>query len=129
MFDHARVLAALTGDPEFALHARFWSCSLAISIGDQVSLLKIRDGAPTSFATGDGPAEVRISAPADGWGLMMSPLPPPFFHDLMAAVAREGFSLDGANLDHDFRPYYPAIRRLIEVMRACTEEASHAEVR
>ncbi len=129
VFDTARILAAVQVDPEFGIQARFWTCRIAFAVGAERCVLEVADGKATAFAHGNGTARLRLSAPLESWREMMRPEPRPFFHDLMAAVAREGFTLEGDDLDGDFRPYYPAIRRLIELMRACAQEDHDGHVR
>jgi hypothetical protein len=47
---------------------------------------------------------------------MLRPAPPPFYHDLFGATVHHGFKIEGEMLD--VNPYYAAIRRLIELLRA-----------
>ena len=49
-------------------------------------------------------------------------MPKPFYQDLYAATIHHGFSVAGDTLD--YCAYYPALRRLIELMRA--ERQSYA---
>ena len=46
---------------------------------------------------------------------MLLPAPPAFYQDLYAAAAHHGFQVHGAV--EDVGPYYPALRRLIELLR------------
>ena len=56
-----------------------------------------------------------IVGPADGWEKMLQPAPPPFYQDLYGAQIHHGFAIHGAI--EDVGPYYPALRRLIELLR------------
>jgi len=65
-----KLKSALRDDPEFRVLSRYWSGSLRFDIGDDVYLIKIKDGevnavdahAPATSGSGD----VVITAPADG---------------------------------------------------------------
>jgi hypothetical protein len=46
---------------------------------------------------------------------MLEPVPPPFYQDLFGAVAHHGFMFAGRI--EDVGPYYPAIMRIIALMR------------
>jgi len=54
-------------------------------------------------------------APAEVWERMLEPIPAPFYHDLFAAAVHHGVQMNPDYLD--FAAYYPALRRMLEVMR------------
>ena len=115
--DTQRLVAAANADGEFALQARLWNARISIaSDADTFSLTvvhgRVSDAAEVNPTTA---AQVRISGPRAGWDEMLRPIPKPFYHDLRAAVAHHGFAIDG-ELMHT-AAYYPAIRRLIELLR------------
>jgi hypothetical protein len=60
-------------------------------------------------------AETWISAPVEDWRELLEPIPKPFFQDLMAAITRHNFKLEGDLVA--FHPYYRATCRLFELMR------------
>jgi hypothetical protein len=80
-----KLKSVLREDPEFRVFARYWSGSLRFDIGDDVYLIKIKDGevnavdahAPTTSGLGD----VIIRAPADDWAQFLKPLPEPWYHE------------------------------------------------
>ncbi len=116
-FDPARVMAAANADGEFLLAARFWTAGVALEVGERRYLLRLEDGRVAAFeAAVDAQApDVRIAAPAEAWDEMLSPVPRPFYHDLFAASVRSGFTFQAGV---DGLAYYPALRRLVEIMRA-----------
>lgn len=119
LFDAAAVSRAANDDGEFQIAARFWNTNLRLDAGDESYLVQIRDGRIAEFARLDSASQVgsdiTISAPIGDWREMLKPIPKPFFQDLMAAITRQGFRLDGDLLG--FRPYYRATCRLVEIMR------------
>jgi hypothetical protein len=118
VIDTERILEAANTDREFRIAARFWSTVIRIEFGARAYTLEVRDGSIRRFApaSDDDAHEVRIAAPEDAWAKFLEPVPQPFFHDLSAAVMREGFVLEGDLMW--FWPYYPAVRRMFDVMRA-----------
>ena len=123
LFDPERVRARANDDPEFTMAARFWNVTLRLDVGETPYLLEIRDGRIAGFvALGAEQAarlgyDTRITAPAGEWAEFLRPAPRPFFQDLFAALEREHFHLE-ANDSFHFMAYYPAARRLFEIMRA-----------
>ncbi len=105
-------------DPEFALAARMWNGDVLFASGGEALRMTVRDGRVTEVvrAAAGASARIRIIATADAWEKMLRPVPPPFYHDLFGAVARHGVLLLGEPTD--VFPYYPALRRLIELLRA-----------
>lgn len=112
-------------DPEFRLAARFWTSALRIDMGDDAFLLTMRRGRIGEIAVLDPPARRRscyrisIAAPDDEWRHLLSPVPPPFYQDLWGATNRHGFEV-GGDLE-EFCQYYPAIARLLEILRAVAD--------
>jgi hypothetical protein len=116
--DVAALRDRIAADPELALAARFWSGALHLSIGGARIALRFepdaairieRDGAPA------GPRDVEISAPDVEWEKLLAPVPAPFYQDVFGAALHHPVSLGG-----DFETlyaYYPAIRRVIELLR------------
>ena len=119
-----RIRTLANADPEFRIQARFWDTTIRFAVDDTSYAAAIQDGAIASFeaakaASADAgpPCAIVIAASASDWDELLAPVPRAFWHDLMAAAARQGFTIAGEDLDRDFRPYYPAMRRLIEIMR------------
>ncbi len=117
----SRIREAANADPEFTLAARFWDGRVRFDVGGEPYLLAVDGGRISSFEQEEGEAPIRISAPAAEWDELLKPVPRPFYQDLMAAASRQGFTIEGE--ENGFRPYYPAIRRLIDIMRDLAREA------
>lgn len=64
-------------------------------------------------------ARIRIVATDEGWQQMLRPVPPPFYQDLFGAASRHGVLLGEPE---DVFPYYPALRRLMELLRTVEGE-------
>jgi hypothetical protein len=62
---------------------------------------------------------VRIVATPDAWEKMLRSVPPAFYQDLFGAASRHGVLLLGE--PEDIFPYYPALRRIVELLRAQSE--------
>ena len=113
---------ALDADPEFALAARMWTGDVTfVSDGDAVRV-SLHDGRIGAIepAQPDATSMIRIAGPRDGWDEMLKPLPRPFYQDLFGAATHHGFTIGGKI--EDVGPYYPALRRIIELMRASTPD-------
>lgn len=120
-FDGSRIRAGANADPEFQLCARFWNGRVRLEAGMECYEFEMRDGRMISFepvvaGEGRGRCAVRISGPAEEWEELLAPVPRPFWQDIMAASFRQGFTIEGDAVE--YAPYYPALRRLVEVMRA-----------
>ncbi|MCY3793157.1 MAG: hypothetical protein OXG51_02130 [Gammaproteobacteria bacterium] len=117
MLDWERLKDSANADGEFRLHARFWTGTLKIANGEQATRIDLRDGAISAiepwFASLAG--DLSISASAAEWEALLASTPKPFYQDLYAATIHHGFTATG-NRTH-FCAYYPALRRLVELMR------------
>ena len=108
----------LNADPEFALAARTWTGCLHFAVGGERVVLRLEDG--RAAACGEAreppqPGDVEIRGSQEGWRCLLEAVPRPFFHDVVAAAAHEGFALGGDM--PTFYAYYPAIRRLMDLLR------------
>ncbi len=111
---------ALNQDTEFRLQARYWDGSLTFVFGDDVYLLRLRDGEIKSVESKMGAkaaiGDVVVSAPVSDWDLMLKKVPQPYYQDFYPALTHHSFKLEG---DPDYIwPYYAAIRRSGQVLRA-----------
>lgn len=107
-------------DPEFLIAARFWNTSLKIEMEDDAFILDIKDGKISAINSAPAPDDawdIKISGPADDWRNILEPIPRPFYQDIFAATVYHGLSYDG-DLESMFA-YYPALRRMVEIMREC----------
>jgi hypothetical protein len=121
LFDCDAVLEAANADSEFNLAARFWNADLRFGADGEAYLMRIRDGQISTFSqvraaeAAKAATDVQISGSSAGWQELLRPVPKPFFQDLMSAVTRENFQLEGDLIA--FYPYYRAACRLLEIMR------------
>lgn len=115
------MLRALPGaandDGEFAIAARMWDADVIFASDESAVRMSIAGGriSDVTSASPVAAAQIRISGPDDGWRQMLTPLPPPFYQDLFGASVHHGFTIEGKI--EDIYPYYPALRRLIELLR------------
>ncbi len=109
--------ALANDDAEFALAARMWNGDVLFASGEDAVRMTVRDGRVTEVvrAAASAAATIRIIATAGDWEKLLQPVPPPFYQDLFGAASRHGVLLLGA--PEDVFPYYPALRRLIELLR------------
>lgn len=109
--------AAANDDGEFAIAARMWDADVILVSGADAVRLTVRGGVITEVAaaSADTTAPVRVVGPPEGWEKLLRPVPPPFYQDLFGAAAHHGFTIEGAI--EDVYPYYPALRRLVEILR------------
>jgi hypothetical protein len=109
---------AANRDPEFRIAARFWDCRLRIDEGERGRTIRIERGRITTVEPAERGAswDLRIGAAAEQWARLLEPVPRPFYQDLYGAAMHHGFELHG-NLEHHLFPYYPALRRLVELLR------------
>jgi hypothetical protein len=119
----ARWAARCNEDGEFRLASRYWTGSLEVDLGNEVVTLVVLDGEVVlgPQATNPGGGRVAVAAPVEVWEQLLSPYPPPFFNDIVAAQA-SGLRIRGDT--ETFWQYYPAIRRAIDLLRDARVEAS-----
>jgi hypothetical protein len=116
MIDANAITASANADGEFKLAARLWNADVRFDIGADTYVMRMRNGRISDFAKGATPNyDVKISAPEHDWRELLKPVPKPFYQDLMAAMTRHNFRVEGDLLG--FNPYYRAICRLFELMR------------
>jgi hypothetical protein len=108
---------AANDDAEFAIAARMWDADVVFASDGNAVKMSIADGRITDIASVPraSTAEICISGPEDGWTKMLAPLPAPFYQDLFGASIHHGFTIEGEV--EAVYPYYPALRRLIELLR------------
>lgn len=116
LFDTDSIISAANSDGEFKLAARLWNADVRFEVGSDAYIIRVRDGRISEFSKADAPKwDVRISAPEGDWRELLKPMPKPFYQDLMAAMTRHDFKVEGDLLG--FNPYYRAMCRLFELMR------------
>ena len=116
LFDTHKITAAANSDSEFRLTARLWNADVRFEVGPDAYLMRMRDGHISDFSKTESRAyDIKISAPESDWQELLKPIPKAFYQDLMAAMTRHGFRVEGDLLG--FNPYYRATNRLFELMR------------
>lgn len=122
MLDWQQVTARANADAEFRLQSRLWNATVRIGIGERSTRLDIHRGEIAGAGPWSGgiASNLAIHADEEEWERLLEPEPRPFYQDLYPATLHHGFSVAG---DHaNYCAYYPAVRRLIEIMR----EVRHA---
>lgn len=117
MLDWDRVKARANNDGEFRIHARMWNSTIRLNHGDAKTRIDVADGTISQIDAwpGGGPSDLSISASAEDWDALLARTPKPFYQDLYPASIHHGFEING---DHEnYCAYYPAVRRLIEILR------------
>lgn len=111
-------------DGEFRLAARYWEGSLRLDpLGELLEFAVSAEALTPAAAGAEGARHIGIRAPREVWQALLAPVPPPFFNDIMPARAF-GLTLEGEA--ETFWQYYPAVRRLVDLLR---EEVNGAAVR
>lgn len=112
--DASRLAQRCAADGEFRLAARYWNGRLRLDLPGGSLGLVFENGASAAGPWADGPGSLALRAPADVWDKLLMPIPPPMFNDIVPAAAF-GFVVEGE--PETYWQYYPAIRRLIDLVR------------
>ena len=120
----SNVQEAANADAEFRRHARFWNATIRLGLGNRKLKLRIENGAVVGIAPWFGAiaTDLSIGAAEDDWQALLAAEPRPFYQDLYAAAIHHGFDIVGDT--DDYCAYYPALRRLIDLMRAVRNQAA-----
>ncbi len=113
-----RVRDTANADAEFRIAARFWNADVRFAVDERGEVLRIREGRIEAVLPDREPAscDVSIVAPRETWRELLAPVPRPFYQDLYGASLHHGLRFEGDGVA--FFPYYPALRRLVELLRA-----------
>lgn len=120
----------LNADPEFTVQARSWSATLVFWVAEDPYTLVIDQGIVSDFSATVHklhPRTAEFRGTAADWAALLAAVPPPFYQDFMGAIFSHGFVLAG-DMEQVFSRY-PAIRRVLEVMRAACNEQMIGAVR
>lgn len=114
LFDYPALIELANVDREFPRSARYWTGLLALQIDDCVTVLRLDEGVVSLAEPGAplGVNDIRVAASAADWEKMLAPAPPPGWQDIATARA---FTIEADVVN--FGPYYPAIRRLLDLIR------------
>jgi len=119
-FEKLREVA--NNDPEFRLAARFWNTALRLEMGEEALLLRVENGQIAELLSGPQvfafltPVHIVVSASTSNWQRFLERIPKPFYVDLWGAMTHHGFKASGDM--ESLYAYYPAVRRLFDIMRA-----------
>ena len=108
-------------DGEFRLLARHWTGVLRLGVGDRHLDLRVRDGAPGEIVDApaeplpDQPGSIGLAASVELWNRILAAVPEPFCNDVVPAQA---FGLVRSGSELTFWQYYPAVRRVVELLRS-----------
>ena len=121
MLDWGNVRSRANDDGEFQLHARLWNATLRLGIGHRNYRMRIDNGSVSLIERWPGgvASDLAIRAPETDWQELLATTPRPFYQDLYAAAIHHGFEVAGDTAN--YCAYYPAIRRLIEIMREAND--------
>jgi hypothetical protein len=117
LIDWSELPDRVNRDGEFRVASRFWDATLRLDVGPDSRRLRFEGGAlsEVSACARDAECDVHVSAPTEEWERLLEPTPRPFYQDLLAAQAHHGIELNEDFLD--FAAYYPALRRLVDILR------------
>ena len=117
MLDWQQLATRANADGEFLINARFWDALVRIDDDSGSTALHIRDGqiAETDACRPEQAADLCIRASSEDWRALLALTPQPFYQDLYAASLHHGFEIHGPSKHQ--HAYYPALRRLVELMR------------
>ena len=113
-----RLRLRISLDSEMKLVSRDMTLNLALDIGGERRLIKIRDGEWRSigrFVPLSEPIDLTIKGPDAFWQQLLSPAPPPGFQNLYAGVRFAKCEVSGNS--ELYNAYYAAITRLIDILR------------
>jgi pimeloyl-ACP methyl ester carboxylesterase len=115
--DIAALRELANNDPEFRLAARYWTATVVMEIGAARHEIVIRDGAITGIgpADQDSACDILVAGSEAQWEKLLAAVPPPWYQEFLFA----GFRVEG-DLIGAVAPYYPALRRLVVLLREQT---------
>lgn len=113
----AALAAACTGDGELRMAARYWTGGVRFDLGDEVITVRFENGQLVDESGARGEPEITLTAPPDLWREILKPVPPPFCNDVVPA---QGLGLQIGGDPEAFWQYYPAVRRMVDLLREAT---------
>jgi hypothetical protein len=113
----------VNGDGEFRYAARHWDATLRLDMGDVSHRLRFEDGSLVDVGPCEGgaPCDLFVGASEDDWSELLAAVPRPYYQDLAAARLMHGVRLPEDDLS--YAAYYPALRRLVQLLSASREGA------
>ena len=115
-FDGEEIVMRAQEDKAFLLTARKWTGSVRLEVGSDSWLATISDGKLASFeADREKAADILVAGPEHAWQELLRGQPGPGYTDIIIASLR-GIRLEGDPVEA-VGPYYPAVQRLIGILR------------
>jgi len=113
----------VNGDPEFRLAARHWDATLRLDMGDASHRLSFEAGslAAVEPCPAEAPCDLFVGASEEDWRELLAPVPRPYYQDLFGAAWAHGIRLPEDPIA--YAAYYPALRRLMQLLSASREDA------
>lgn len=109
---------AVNNDGAFRQVSRDMALTLAVQMDGASRAIRVRDGAIQSigrFVPTTEPVDVTVKGPEDFWTKLLSPVPPPRYQNLYAALRAETCEILGNG--ELYAAYFAAIVRMIDVLR------------
>ena len=112
----------VNADPEFRLAARLWDATLRLDVGDVSHALRFEDGSLVGVepCAAGAACDLFVTASEADWQELLAPVPRPYYQDVYGA------QVHGVRLPEDpvaYAAYYPALRRLVQLLSAAREDA------
>ncbi len=101
-------------DGEFRIASRFWRGGLRMVMGEQELAISVENGVASGAAATHPEGAITLSGPLELWAPLLSMVPPRILNDL-APLLEFGMNLEGSMVV--YAQYYPAIMRVIELLR------------
>ncbi len=111
------VIEQANRDGEFRVAARFWNTTLRLDVGEGSIQLAIAGGVVRAVTPCERTSrcDTSVTGPAEEWARLLERVPPPLHQDLFGSITLGRFQLAG-DLE-TFYAYYPALRRLVDLVR------------
>ncbi|MFQ5381165.1 MAG: hypothetical protein ACE5EF_06040 [Dehalococcoidia bacterium] len=109
-----RVANRLATDGEFRLASRYWTGRIILRLPAATISLSLVEGAVSAQDDLRPGPVLTLSGSGEVWERLLADVPPPGFNDLVPARL-QGLEMEGD--EETLWQYYPALRRLIDVLR------------
>ncbi len=107
-------------DGEFRLAARFWTGGLRMILGEKELAVSVDNGVASAAPPAHSDGVITLAGPPELWDPLLSKVPPRMLNDL-ATLLEFGMTLEGNRVT--YAQYYPAIMRVIELLRPGNPDA------
>jgi len=114
MITSQELAARCHDDPEFRFAARFWTGGFSFTVDGEQTSVRVVDGEPAAGPV-DGAGAIALAGDRALWDTITSAEPPRFYNDIGFA---EALGLERTGDDLTFWQYYPAVRRVVDLLRS-----------